>query len=60
MFVLMKIKMHIPHNKDQIKTDKISEKLSGKEQFADNIVDSLLKARINTMYPLKIGRTNPR
>lgn len=51
--------MHIPYNKDQIKTDKISEKLSGKEQFADNIVDSLLKARINTMYPLKIGRTNP-
>lgn len=44
--------MHIPYtqaeciNKDQIKTDKISEKLSGKEQFADNIVDSLLKARI--------------
>lgn len=38
--------MHIPYNKDQIKTDKISEKLSGKEQFAE--------------YPLKIGRTNPR
>lgn len=38
--------------KTKIKTDKISEKLSGKVQFADNIVDSLLKARLNICIKL--------